>query len=215
MGQKLIVESIQETRHFLEESEDGKGKKLYVEGIFLMSEIFNKNRRKYPKNVMKKEVDRYLKEHVARGNAFGELGHPEGPTINPDRISHLIKSLKEDGNNYIGKAEVLDTPCGLTAQVLIKAGTLAVSSRGLGSVVRCDGGMVVQEDFVLATAADFVINPSAPDAFVEGLMEGQDWIWNPIKNEWMAEQIVKELHNTKKLDEAAILDKWSRYVASL
>lgn len=211
---RLISEGIEEVR-FLNEEKDGE-KRLYVEGIFLQSEIRNKNRRKYPKQVMAKEVGRYIKEHVERRNAYGELGHPEGPTINPDRISHLITSLKEDGNNFIGKARVLSTPCGNIAATLISEGALGVSSRGLGSVIRVGDEMVVQEDFMLATAADFVINPSAPDAFVDGLMEGHEWIWNPVKKIWVAEQIVEEINdNAKQLDETVILNAWKKFMTSL
>ncbi|QIG70832.1 prohead core scaffolding and protease protein [Rhizobium phage RHph_I1_18] len=212
---RLISEAIEEVKILKEDDAETGKKKLYVEGVFLQSNIRNKNRRRYPKNVLAKEVNRYIKEHVTRGNSYGELGHPEGPTINPDRISHLIVSLKEDGDNFIGKARVLSTPCGQIAATLISEGTLGVSSRGLGSVVRVGDDMVVQEDFMLATAADFVINPSAPDAFVDGLMEGQEWIWNPIKQMWIAESIVEQIHKTKKLDEQAIVKHWQKFLTSL
>ncbi len=213
---KLFTEGIEEVR-FVKEGEGDTPKRLYVEGIFLQGDIKNRNGRVYPKNVLAKEVGRYMKEHVDRRIAYGELGHPEGPTINPDRISHLITSLKEDGSNYIGKALVLETPLGKIAAELISEGGLAVSSRGLGSVVRVGDSMQVQEDFKLATAADFVINPSAPDAFVEGLMEGVEWIWNPVKNTWMAEQIANEFRNTspKKINEEVLIKNWSLFLKTL
>lgn len=208
---KLFIEQVEDVQ-FLNEEVNGV-KKLFVEGIFLQSEIKNRNGRVYPKRIMENAVQRYMKESVARKNAYGELGHPEGPTINPDRISHLITNLKEDGNNYIGKAKVLDTPLGNIAKTLIGEGSLAVSSRGLGSLRNIGGQMQVQEDFMLATAADFVINPSAPDAFVDGIMEGHEWICDPISGTWHIDAIrrdINEAARTKTLNEQAVLKAWAK-----
>lgn len=213
---KIITENIEEVS-FITEGESEDKKSLYVEGIFLQADIRNKNRRIYPLPVLRKEVGRYVKEHVDRRNAYGELGHPEGPTINPDRISHLIVSLREDGSNFIGKAKVLEsTPCGKIAGTLIREGTLGVSSRGLGTLVKTGDSMQVQEDFMLATAADFVINPSAPDAFVDGIMEGHEWIWNPVRNIWEAEQVVDMINkNASNINEELILQAWKKFVSAL
>ena len=158
-----------------------KGKELYIEGVFLQSNVQNRNGRVYPKEVLEKEVKRYTENYINKNRAFGELGHPDGPSINLERVSHMIKSLKLEGDNYIGKAKIMkETPYGAIVSNLIKEGaSLGVSSRGMGSVKSSKNGEnVVQNDFYLATAADIVADPSAPDAFVNGIMEGKEWIWD-------------------------------------
>tara|TARA_B100001094_G_scaffold328334_1_gene388499 strand:+ start:2923 stop:3570 length:648 start_codon:yes stop_codon:yes gene_type:complete len=158
-----------------------KGKDLYIEGVFLQSNIENRNGRVYPKEVLEKEVKRYTENYINKNRAFGELGHPDGPSINLERVSHMIKSLKLEGDNYVGKAKIMkETPYGAIVSNLIKEGaSLGVSSRGMGSVKSTkEGNNVVQGDFYLATAADIVADPSAPDAFVNGIMEGKEWIWD-------------------------------------
>lgn len=169
-----------------------KGKDLYIEGVFLQSNIQNRNGREYPSEVMDREVQRYTENYINKNRAFGELGHPDGPSINLERVSHMIKSLKKEGNNYVGKAKIMtETPYGAIVANLIKEGaSLGVSSRGMGSVKQSQGKNVVQDDFYLATAADIVADPSAPDAFVNGIMEGKEWVWN---NGILTEQEVEEL----------------------
>jgi hypothetical protein len=174
---KLITEEI-ESVNFITESRNGK-KSLYIEGTFLQANIKNRNGRMYPMETLQREVKRYSETYIQKGRALGELGHPDGPTVNLDRVSHMITSLKEDGNNFIGKAKILDTPMGKIASSLIGEGVkLGVSSRGVGSLVERDGVKLVNDDFMLATAADIVADPSAPDAFVNGIMEGVEWVWN-------------------------------------
>ena len=212
---KLITEQVQELNYLYEASEDGKKKKLFIEGIYLQSEIKNKNGRKYPKAIMDKEVKRYVKESIENKNAFGELGHPTGPTINPDRISHLIVSLKEDGNNYIGKAQILETPMGEIARSIMEGGgRLAVSSRGIGSLKKVGGAMEVCEDFQLSTAADIVINPSAPSAFVNGLYEGVEYLLQDGRIiERTAEEIKEEINKairTRQINEENLLNLWKK-----
>jgi len=174
---KLITENIEDIQ-ILTEEKDGK-KNLYIEGVFLQSEIKNRNGRIYPFSVLEKEVGRYNEEYVKTGRALGELGHPDGPTVNLDRVSHRITSLKAEGNNFIGKAQILATPMGSIAKSLLEEGVkLGVSSRGMGSIDRQENANYVMDDFMLATAADIVADPSAPDAFVNGIMEGKEWVWN-------------------------------------
>jgi len=174
---KLITEEISSVKFITE----GKGakKKMYIEGVFLQGDIKNRNGRLYPVNTLSKEVGRYNESFVKKGRALGELGHPEGPTVNLDRVSHKITQLRQEGNNFIGKAQLLETPMGKIAKSLISEGvTLGVSSRGVGSLREDRSGCkVVGEDFMLATAADIVADPSAPDAFVSGIMEGKEWVW--------------------------------------
>ena len=174
---KLITEEVARVKFIVE----GKGaqKKMFIEGVFLQGEIKNRNGRMYPINTLAKEVNRYNESFVKKGRALGELGHPEGPTVNLDRVSHKITSLVQEGNNFKGKAQLLSTPMGKIAQNLIGEGvTLGVSSRGVGSLKEDNKGCkVVGEDFMLATAADIVADPSAPDAFVSGIMEGKEWVW--------------------------------------
>ena len=174
---KLIREEI-ESVNIITESKGGK-KSLFIEGIFLQGNIKNRNGRMYPMETLRKEVERYNESNIVSGRALGELGHPDGPTVNLDRVSHKIVSLKESGSNFIGKAKILNTPMGKIASNLIEEGVkLGVSSRGIGSLKPTKEGFnVVGEDFMLATAADIVADPSAPDAFVEGIMEGKEWVW--------------------------------------
>lgn len=174
---KLITEVVEDINILTEETKDGK-KTHFIEGIFLQSNLQNRNGRVYPKEVMAKEVERYNESYVKSNRALGELGHPDGPSINLDRVSHMIVSLKEDGDNYIGKAKLMDTPMGNIAKGLIEGGAkLGVSSRGMGTLKpNKDGINEVQNDFYLATAADIVADPSAPDAFVQGIMENKEWI---------------------------------------
>jgi hypothetical protein len=175
---KLITEHVEEIQYIKEAKEDG-GKAYFIEGPFLQTEIANRNGRVYRKNIMEKEVQRYIKEYVNTKRAFGELGHPDGPSINLDRVSHMITSLKAEGNNYIGRAKIMtETPMGRIVKNLIDEGAqLGVSSRGMGSLkLNKEGVNEVQDDFYLATAADIVADPSAPDAFVRGIMEGKEWM---------------------------------------
>ena len=202
---KLIREEI-ETVEFIVENRGGK-KQLYIEGVFLQGNIKNRNGRMYPMETLRREVSRYNENHVVSGRALGELGHPEGPTVNLDRVSHKITSLKESGSNFIGKAKILSTPMGKIASSLISEGVkLGVSSRGIGSLKQTREGInVVGEDFMLATAADIVADPSAPDAFVSGIMEGKDWVWDGgVLREKYAEKTYKTINtlvDQKKLDE--------------
>ena len=162
----------------VEENEKGE-KEYFIEGVFMQADIKNRNGRIYPKQVMKNEVERYKKDFIEKQRAFGELGHPDGPTINLDKVSHMITKLEEDGSNFMGRAKILTTPNGQIVRNLINDGAkLGVSSRGLGSLEQRGGAQVVKDDFQLATAADIVADPSAPNAFVEGIMEGKDWVWN-------------------------------------
>ena len=175
---KLIREEI-ESVEILTETVGGK-KNLFIKGVFLQSEMVNRNGRLYPFNIMEKEVSRYNKDYVQKGRALGELGHPDGPTVNLDRVSHKITDLKQEGKNFVGKAQILSTPMGKITESLLKDGvTLGVSSRGIGSLKdNTKGYKEVGEDFMLATAADIVADPSAPDAFVQGIMEGKEWVWD-------------------------------------
>ena len=174
---KLITETIEDVQ-ILTEERDGK-KLLYIEGVFLQGAIKNRNGRMYPFEVLSREVERYNEEYVRTKRALGELGHPDGPTINLDRVSHRITSLRAEGNNFIGKAQILDTPMGNIAKSLLGEGVqLGVSSRGMGSIEKREDVAVVRDDFMLTTAADIVADPSAPDAFVNGIMEGKEWVWD-------------------------------------
>jgi len=175
---KLIREEIEKVEVLTEGT--GKNQKLYIQGPFLQSECVNRNGRMYPYSIMEREVKRYTEQYVDKGRALGELGHPDGPTVNLDRVSHKIVSLTCEGNNWIGKAQILSTPMGKIAESLLKEGVcLGVSSRGIGSLRENNKGYKeVGEDFMLATAADIVADPSAPDAFVNGIMEGKEWVWD-------------------------------------
>lgn len=202
---KLIREEI-ETVEVIVEQRNGK-KNLFIEGVFLQGEIKNRNGRMYPIQTLANEVNRYNENFVQKGRALGELGHPDGPTVNLDRVSHKITSLRQEGNNFIGKAQILSTPMGSIAKSLLGEGVkLGVSSRGVGSLNKCsEGYSVVGEDFTLATAADIVADPSAPDAFVNGIMEGKEWVWDGgILRERYAEKTYKRINtlvDQKQLDE--------------
>ena len=174
---KLISEEVQSAEYLIEEK---NGKKEYkIRGVFLQSEIKNRNGRVYPQEIMVREVNRYTKEFINKNRAFGELGHPDGPTVNLERVCHMVKSLKQDGKDFIGEAKIMDTPYGKIVKGLIDEGAqLGVSSRGMGSLITRNGVNYVNDDFYLATAADIVADPSAPDAFVEGIMESKEWVWN-------------------------------------
>jgi len=192
---KLIREEI-ESVEFLVETRNGR-KSMYIEGVFLQGNIKNRNGRMYPMETLRKEVSRYNENHVQSGRALGELGHPDTPTVNLDRVSHKIVSLKESGANFIGKAKILGTPMGKIASSLIDEGVkLGVSSRGIGSLKPTREGVnVVSDDFMLATAADIVADPSAPDAFVNGIMEGKEWVWEGgILREQLAEKTKKAIN---------------------
>jgi len=202
---KLITEQIDDVE-FIVENRNGK-KSMYIEGVFLQGDIQNRNGRMYPMDTLRKEVHRYNESFVTSGRAVGELGHPEGPTVNLDRVSHKIVSLKESGTNFVGKAKILNTPMGKIAQNLIDEGVkLGVSSRGLGTLdVNEQGVKIVSDDFTLATAADIVADPSAPDAFVSGIMEGKDWVWDGgIVREQLAHKTYKKVNtlvDAKQLEE--------------
>ena len=201
----------------VEENEKGE-KDYFIEGIFMQSQIKNRNGRVYPKDVMLKEVNRYRKDFIDNKRAFGELGHPEGPTINLDRVSHLITSLEEDGNDFVGRAKILSTPNGQIVKNLIDDGArLGVSSRGLGSLEQKGDAQVVKGDFQLATAADIVADPSAPEAFVEGIMEGVEWVMeNGILKQVQMDEMQKEMRSAKKSQlEETKLNIWKRFVESL
>ena len=202
---KLITEEI-ESVDFIVENKNGK-KSMFIEGIFLQGNIQNRNGRMYPMETLRREVGRYNENHIQTGRALGELGHPEGPTVNLDRVSHKIVSLKESGSNFVGKAKILGTPMGKIAANLVEEGVkLGVSSRGIGSLRATREGInVVGEDFMLATAADIVADPSAPDAFVEGIMEGKDWVWDGgVLRERLASKTFRQINtlvDQKKLDD--------------
>lgn len=215
---KLITE-VTEDIQYISEEKNGK-RNLYIEGVFLQSNIANRNNRSYPKEIMRKEVDRYRAEQIDKKRAMGELGHPEGPTLNLDRVSHMITSLKEDGDNWIGKAKILDTPMGNIVKNLMDEGAqLGVSSRGLGSLKEKNGINEVQDDFVLSTAADIVADPSAPDAFVRGIMENKEWmmingVWTEREMD-IAQSVIKksssrELEEQKLAVFSSFLDRLSK-----
>jgi len=195
---KLIKEVTEEIKYISELNEETGKKSHFIEGVFLQSNLKNRNGRMYPKEVMQKEVARYTAESIEKKRAYGELGHPDGPTVNLDRVSHMIVGLKEDGDNYIGRAKILDTPMGRIVKELIDEGaSLGVSSRGLGSLKERNGVNEVQEDFMLATAADIVADPSAPDAYVQGIMENKEWTF--VNGIWQE----KELEESKDMIRAA------------
>ena len=214
---KLISEEI-ESVEVITEEKNGK-KSLYIQGPFLQAEIVNRNKRCYPLDTMVNEVKRYNEAHVNTGRALGELGHPDGPQINLDRVSHKIVSLQQEGNNFVGKAQILSTPMGKIASSLIGEGVkLGVSSRGMGSITSRDGVNYVGEDFMLATAADIVADPSAPDAFVEGIMEGKEWVWeNNILKEQELRTIKQGLDNAanKKVIEEMKVSAFAKLMNSL
>ena len=215
---KLITEEVTNVKIITEGT--GAGKKLYIEGVFLQSEIKNRNGRMYPYETLNKEVSRYCEAFVNKGRALGELGHPEGPTVNLDRVSHKITSLKAEGNNFMGKAQILGTPMGKIASSLLDEGVmLGVSSRGVGSLkTTSEGCKIVGEDFQLATAADIVADPSAPDAFVNGIMEGREWVWEGgILREQLAETTKKRINtlvDQRQLEEKK-LELFNNFLSNL
>ena len=215
---KLITEEI-ESVEVITESIGGK-KVMYIQGIFLQSDCVNRNGRMYPFSIMEREVKRYTDSYITKGRALGELGHPDGPTVNLDRVSHKITSLTCDGNNFIGKAQILSTPMGKIAESLLKDGVcLGVSSRGIGSLRETRNGYKeVGEDFMLAPAADIVADPSAPDAFVQGIMEGKEWVWDGgILREQVANKIkskINQLSKTRQLEEHK-LDLFNNFLNSI
>ena len=197
---KLITETTENIEVITEEK--GSGKDYKIRGIFLQGDIKNRNGRVYPVSVLAKEVKRYNKEFVEKKRAFGELGHPDGPTVNLERVSHMITSLKPEGRNFIGEAKIMDTPYGKIVKNLIDEGAqLGVSSRGMGSMKQVNGKNVINNDFYLATAADIVADPSAPDAFVEGIMEGKEWVWdNGVLKSMEVEKYKEEIEKTRRVE---------------
>ena len=205
---RLIAEEITEV-NFLSEEKEGK-RSHFIEGVFLQSEIENKNGRKYPFKTLEREVAKYDESYIRKGRALGELGHPDGPSINLDKVSHKIQSLKAEGNNFIGRAKILDTPMGNIAKNLLDEGVrLGVSSRGMGSLRKEGNTNIVQDDFMLATAADIVADPSAPDAFVDGIMEGKEWVWD---NGILKESAVAQLK--QEIDQATLINLQERKVSA-
>jgi len=196
---KLITETIEDIEVLTEANANG-GKSYKIKGVFMQADIKNRNGRVYPVQTLAKEVARYTQEFINKKRAFGELGHPDGPTVNLERVSHMITSLKPEGKNFIGEAKVMDTPYGKIVKNLIDEGAqLGVSSRGMGSIQQSQGRNVVGKDFYLATAADIVADPSAPDAFVEGIMENKEWVWdNGILKSIEVEQYKEEIEKTKR-----------------
>ena len=216
---KLIREEIESVKFLVETTKSGK-KSLYIEGVFLQGEIKNRNGRMYPMETLRREVNRYNESYIQAGRALGELGHPDGPTVNLDRVSHKIVSLKESGSNFVGKAKILNTPMGKIASSLIDEGVkLGVSSRGIGSLKMTREGInIVGDDFMLATAADIVADPSAPDAFVEGIMEGKEWIWDGgILREKYAEQTKRRINTLvdQKILEEHKLNLFNDFLSNL
>ena len=214
---RLIAEQITKAEFILEDHKGG-GKNYFIEGIFLQAELKNKNGRMYPFKTLQREVAKYDENYITKGRALGELGHPEGPSINLDRVSHKIESLKEDGNNFIGRAKILDTPNGKIAKSLLDEGvSLGVSSRGMGSIRKEGNCNIVQDDFMLATAADIVADPSAPEALVDGIMEGKEWVWdNGVIKESAVAQIKQEIDQAtlRNLQERKI-SAFSKFLRSL
>ena len=201
---KLITETIEDVQVLTEEK---NGKKDYkIRGVFMQADIKNRNGRVYPVQTLAKEVARYTKEFINKKRAFGELGHPDGPTVNLERVSHMITSLKPEGKNFIGEAKIMNTPYGKIVKNLIDEGAqLGVSSRGMGSIQQMQGRNIVGKDFYLATAADIVADPSAPDAFVEGIMEGREWVWdNGVLKSMEVEQYKEEIERTKRKELAEV-----------
>ena len=213
---KLITE-VTESLSYLAEEKDGK-KSLFIEGPFLQAEVVNRNGRKYLKETMAKEVQRYTEQYINKNRAFGELGHPDTPSINLDRVSHLVVGLRQEGNDWIGKAKILDTPMGCIVKNLIEGGAqIGVSSRGMGSLKAVNGVNIVQDDFHLATAADIVADPSAPNAFVQGIMEGKEWmlvngVWTE-QDYYQSKNLIKEA--SQKDIERVSLQIFSNYLKKL
>ena len=216
---KLICEVQEQKLEFVTEAKEDGEKEYFIEGIFMQANIKNRNGRVYPVKTLQKEVARYNREYVAKNRAYGELGHPQGPVINLDRVSHMIKELKQDGNNFVGRAKIMGTPMGDIVKNLMREGaTLGVSSRGMGTLKNNKKGVAeVQNDFLLATAGDIVADPSAPSAFVEGILEGVEWV--QVNNAWVAreiEDIQKTISNTSKRNlEERKLEVFNRFLSRL
>ena len=214
---KLITETIEDIEVLTEATSNG-GKQYKIKGVFMQADIKNRNGRVYPVETLAKEVRRYTNEFINKKRAFGELGHPDGPTVNLERVSHMITSLKPEGKNFIGEAKVMDTPYGKIVKNLIDEGAqLGVSSRGMGSIQSMQGKNIVGKDFYLATAADIVADPSAPDAFVEGIMEGKEWVWdNGIMKESQVSQYKYSLDNKKRIEtEKLKIDLFEDFMSKL
>jgi hypothetical protein len=200
---KLITEVYDQDIQFVIEAKEDGGKNFFIEGVFMQGNLKNRNGRMYPMETLMKEVKRYNKEYIEKNRAYGELGHPQGPTINLDRVSHMIKELRQDGNNVMGKAKIMDTPMGNIVKNLMAEGcSLGVSSRGMGSLQQKNGVNMVQSDFQLATAADIVADPSAPDAFVNGIMENVDWL--QIDDRWVPQYIEETQKEIRKVSKAQL-----------
>lgn len=215
---KLICEVNEDLKLITEANERG-GRSYFIEGVFMQAEQKNRNGRVYPKGIMAREVERYVRENVNQNRAYGELGHPSGPTINLERVSHMIKEIREDGNNYIGRAKIMDTPYGNIVKNLMEEGArLGVSTRGMGSLKERNGFMEVQDDFHLATAGDIVADPSAPDAFVHGIMEGKEWVWdNGILKEVEISNYRKRINEASKSrrTEAEVVEVFRNFLTKL
>ena len=213
---KLISDNI-ENIEFITEAKEGGGKNYKIRGVFLQADVKNRNGRVYPYPVLQKEVKRYNKEFIQKKRAFGELGHPDGPTVNLERVSHMITDLYADESNFLGEAKVMDTPYGKIVKNLIDEGAqLGVSSRGMGSLEPKSGAQYVRDDFYLATAADIVADPSAPNAFVEGIMEGKEWVWdNGIVKEVDIENYQKQIEAKRINRQEATLAAWEDFVSKL
>ena len=203
---KLISEAVEDAELLIEEKEDGSGKNYKIRGVFMQADIKNRNGRVYPQEILAKEVAKYNKNFIKENRAFGELGHPDGPTVNLERVSHMITDLHPDGKNFIGEAKIMDTPMGKIVKNLMDEGAkLGVSSRGMGSLDQRNGANYVRDDFYLATAADIVADPSAPNAFVEGILEGKEWIWdNGIVQEAEVARIRRRLDEKNRQKRANI-----------
>ena len=219
----LIKEIVEDVQYITEATEDGKGKNYFIEGIIMQGDIKNRNGRMYPSNVLAKEMKRYNEVYVSKNRAYGELGHPAGPTINLDRVSHMFTELKQDGSNIVGRAKIMETPMGKIVKNLIdEGGLVGISSRGMGSIKQNKNGiMEVEDDFMLATAGDIVADPSAPDAFVKGVMEGVEWIYDVASSSWQManafDKIEEEIRETAKVSTrelevkaAALFEKFVR-----
>jgi len=213
---KLITEVHDQNIEYLTEADEGGKKNYFIEGIFMQGNIKNRNGRMYPMETLEKEVSRYNEAYVHKNRAYGELGHPDGPTINLERVSHMIKDLRREGNNIMGKAKIMDTPMGTIVKNLMDEGaTIGVSSRGMGSLKQVNGINEVQGDFTLATAADIVADPSAPNAFVEGIMEGVEFYYDTDRKMWMSEQIKNEVNKVKKLTEEQKVHLFKNFINNL
>jgi len=216
---KLICEVVEDNIRVITEANEKGGKSYHIEGVFMQGDTKNKNGRKYPTEILAREAERYKKNYIDENRAYGELGHPTGPTINLERVSHMIKDLQQDGNNFVGKAKIMDTPYGKIVQNLMDEGArLGVSTRGMGSLKNgSDGIMEVQPDFYLATAADIVADPSAPNAFVQGIMEGREWVWdNGVIKEAEIAQYKKDIDRASRGSvEAKMLEVFERFIKRL